>query len=267
MVVDHRGLTGRTALRARHCTMATKGSHQLVESPCARSGRPSCRCRCRRFCRRFRCINGPTASSAQVFFAALADWLLFCSCAPVNLSSISRLVVLGNPIPAMCFWSTSDFTFSSPLTFCASSSWISHRALKPQFLGVYAPRLSDATPCENSQRCACVCSEHDVECIPTAKILSGALLWMACSSASHDDNATGLLRGAPVLGDPKPDVLVLLDLQPAQSESVCAVRMVSNASNLNSCLILWFSRSFKTLRNSHDFPLTLLCWFLLCAEV
>ena len=53
---------------------------------------------------------------------------LVCLCAPVNSSSISRLVVLVNTISAMCFSSTSDFTFfvsmsetfSSPATFCNS---------------------------------------------------------------------------------------------------------------------------------------------------
>ena len=78
---------------------------------------------------------------------------------------------------------------------------------------------------------------------------SAAPLFMACNSASHDDNTTDLCVELHCLTTtnivdttpPAPDVLLLLDLQTADSESVCTVRVVSNASNWNSGCPLGFS--------------------------
>ena len=71
--------------------------------------------------------------------------------------------------------------------------------------------------------------------MPAAKLLipmaSAATLFMAYNSASHDDTATNLCEELQCLATPMlvdttpPDVLFLLDEQPAQSESVCTCKL------------------------------------------
>ena len=81
---------------------------------------------------------------------------------------------------------------------------------------------------------------------------------MACNCASHDDNATSLcvelqrLTTSIMVNTTPPDVLFLLDLQPARSVSVCTVRVVSNASNLNACLHSLILRILQVFRHSYD---------------
>ena len=72
LVVDLRGLTGHTALLVQQFVLA-EGLHQLVALPRGNADRPP-------FLLTHSLHNAPTAlCAALVFFAALADWLLFCS--------------------------------------------------------------------------------------------------------------------------------------------------------------------------------------------
>ena len=88
-----------------------------------------------------------------------------------------------------------------------------------------------------------------------AKLLSRMLLLHLCSwpTPLHQTMkmpptsawSSCVLATPTVIDATPPEVLVLLDLQRAQSESVCTVSLVSNASSLNQCLIRWFPGPFK----------------------
>ena len=165
---------------------------------------------------------------------------------------------------------------SKPLSLWPLQNWdvvlwdllqfpISYCILQPQLLRVNEARLADATPVLHLRLFLSTMSNAIPMSAATLLVpmASAAPLFMANNSASHDDNATGLcveLRlTIPVLVDTTPsDVLFLLDLHLAQSESVHAVRVVSNASNLNYCWTLRFSGSCKYFRPSYDFALILL---------
>ena len=94
-------------------------------------------------------------------------------------------------------------------------------------------------------------------------MVSAASLCQSYNFASHDENATNLCVEllcfkTPMLADTTlPYVLFKLDLQPAQSESVCTVRMVSNISTLSSCVL----KILQVVRHSYDSALVLLRWF------
>ena len=215
---------------------------------------------------RSRLAAATAGSVATAFVAQHSHGLLPCTdWLTADLFMCTRKLVvhfsscaLVNPMTAIRFSSTSDFVFcvSMSATFCTCDS-----RFRVEFCS-----LSDATPVDNSQCCTCVCSEHEVACDAhvrgTAPDSHGLSPTLAHGARLHLTRRQCLqtLRGAPMTTPPlvdttPPDVLILLDLQPVQSESVCTAKWVSNASNLHYCLIPWFSRSFK-----HFAILTIVHW-------